>query len=56
MSPTLFNLYAEKIMLKAGMEESEVGVRVGGNIINNLRGSFIKDILAKTDFWRPDRV
>jgi len=37
MSPTLFNIYAEKIMREAGMEESEEGIRIGGNIINNLR-------------------
>jgi len=37
LSPTLFNLYVEKIMRGAGMEESEEGVRIGGNLINNLR-------------------
>jgi len=37
LSPTLFNLYAEKIMREASMEESEDGVRIGGKIINNLR-------------------
>jgi len=36
MSPTHFNLYAEKIMREAGIEESEEGIRIGGNIINIL--------------------
>jgi hypothetical protein len=37
LSPTLFNLYAEKIMREAIAEDTEEGIRIGGRTINNLR-------------------
>lgn len=37
LSPFLFNLYAEVIMRKLELEESEVGVKIGGRTISNLR-------------------
>ena len=37
LSPCLFNLYAEYIMRKAGLEESQVGIKISGRNINNLR-------------------
>ena len=37
LSPCLFNLYAEYIMRKAGLEEAQTGIRIAGRNINNLR-------------------
>ena len=36
LSPCLFNLYAGYIMLNAGLDESEVGIKMEGRNINNL--------------------
>ena len=35
-SPGLFNLYAEYIMRKAGLEESQAGIKIVGRNTNNL--------------------
>ena len=32
LSPCLFNLYAEYIMIKAGMEEVKAGIKIAGGI------------------------
>ena len=37
LSPCLFNFYAEYIMRKAGLEEAQVGIKMAGRNINNLR-------------------
>ena len=37
MSPCLFNFYAEYIMRNAGLEEAQVGIKIAGRNINNLR-------------------
>ena len=37
MSPYLFNLNAEYIMRNAGLDESQAGIKIAGNNINNLR-------------------
>ena len=37
MSPMLFNLYMEMIMRVAELEGVKEGLRIGGNIVNNLR-------------------
>ena len=37
LSPYLFNLYAEYIMQNARLDESQVGIKTAGRIINNLR-------------------
>ena len=37
LSPCLFNLYAEHIMRKAGLDELQAGIKIGGRNINNLR-------------------
>ena len=37
LSPCLFNLYAEYIMTKAGLEEAQAGIKIAGRNINNLR-------------------
>ena len=37
LSPCLYNLYAEYIMRKAGLEEAQAGIKIAGRNINNLR-------------------
>ena len=37
LSPCLFNFYAEYIMRKAGLEETQSGIKIAGRNINNLR-------------------
>ena len=37
MSPCLFNLYAEYIRRKAGLDEAQAGIKIAGRNINNLR-------------------
>ena len=37
LSPCLFNLYTERIMRNAGLDELEAGIKTGGRNINNLR-------------------
>ena len=37
LSPCLFNLYAGYIMRNAGLDESQVGIKIAGRNINNLR-------------------
>ena len=37
LSPCLFNFYAEYIMRKAGLEETQAEIKIAGRNINNLR-------------------
>ena len=37
LSPCLFNLYAEYIMLNAGLDETQAGIKTVGRNISNLR-------------------
>ena len=37
LSPCLFNLYAENIMRKAGLDETQAGIKIAGRNTNNLR-------------------
>ena len=37
LSLCLFNLYAEYIMRKAGLDEAQAGIKISGRNINNLR-------------------
>ena len=37
LSPCLFNFYAEYIMRNAALEEAQVGIKIAGRNINNLR-------------------
>ena len=37
LSPCLFNLYAEYIMRKAGLDEAQAGIKTTGRNINNVR-------------------
>ena len=60
MSPCLFNLYAEYIIRKAGLEEAQTGIKISGRNINNLRyaddttlmeesGEELKSLLVKVE-------
>ena len=37
MSPCLFNLYAEYIIRKSRLDETQAGIKIAGRNINNLR-------------------
>ena len=37
LSPCLFNLYAEYIVWKAGLDEAQAGIKIARTNINNLR-------------------
>ena len=37
LSPCLFNLYAEYIMINSGLDEAQAGIKIAGRNINNLR-------------------
>ena len=37
LSPCLFNIYAEYIMQNAKLDEAQVGIKISGRNINNLR-------------------
>ena len=47
LSPCLFNLYAEYIMRKAGLEEAQAEIKIAGRNINNLR--YADDITLMTE-------
>ena len=46
LSPCLFNLYAEYIIWNAGLDESQTGIKIAGEI-NNLR--YVDDITLMAD-------
>ena len=37
LSPCLFNFYVEYIMWNVGLDESQAGIKIAGENINNLR-------------------
>ena len=47
LSPCLFNLYAEYIMRKAGLDEAQTGIKIAGKNISNLR--YIDDAILMAD-------
>ena len=49
LSPCLFNLYAEYIMLKAGLDEAQAGIKTAGRNINNLRYAVDTTFLAESE-------
>ena len=49
LSPWLFNLYAEYIMRNAGLEEAEVGIKIAGRNINNLRYADDTTLMAESE-------
>ncbi len=48
LSPYLFNLYSEHIMRQTNLEELDIGVRMGGRKINNLKYDEDTTLLAES--------
>ena len=49
LSPCIFNLYAEYIMRKAGLEEAQAGIKIAWRNINNLRYADDSTIMAERE-------
>ena len=49
LSPCLFNLYAEYIMRRAGLEEAQAGIKIAGRNINNLRYADDSSLMAESE-------
>ena len=49
VSPCLFNLYAEYIMRKAGLEEAKAGIKIAGRNINKLRYADDTILMAESE-------
>ena len=49
MSPYLFNLYAEYIMRNARLEDSQIGIKIAGRNINNLRYADNNTLMAESE-------
>ena len=49
LSPCLFNLYAEYIMRNAGLEEAQVGIKIAGRNIINLRYTDDTTLMAESE-------
>ena len=49
MSPRLFDFYAEYIMRKTGLEETQAGIKVAGRNINNLRYADDTNLMAESE-------
>ena len=49
LSPCLFNLYADYVMRNAGVDEAQVGIKIAGRNINNLRHADDTTLMAKSE-------
>ena len=49
LSPCLFNLYAEYIMRKAGLEETQARIKISGRKIKNLRYADDTTLMAESE-------
>ena len=49
MSPCLFNLHAEHITKNARLEEAQVGLKIAGRNINNLRYADDSTLMAESE-------
>ena len=49
LSPCLFNLYAEYIILNAGLDEAQAGIKIAGRKINNLRYADNTTLIAESE-------
>ena len=47
--PCLFNLYAEYIMINAGLEEAQAGIKIAGRNTNNLRYADDTTLMAESE-------
>ena len=49
MSPCLFNLHAEYILRNPGLDEAQVGIKIAGRNINNLRYADDTTLMAESE-------
>ena len=49
LSPCLYHLYAEYITTNTGMEETQVGIKIAGRNINNLRYADDTTLMAESE-------
>ena len=49
LSPCLFNLYVEYIVRKAGLEETQAGIKIARTNINNLRYADDTTLMAESE-------
>ena len=49
LSPCLFNLYAEYIMQNTGLDEAQMGIKIAGRNINNLRYADDTTLMAESE-------
>ena len=49
LSPCLFNIYAEYIMQKPGLDEAQAGIKIAGRNINNLRYADDTTLMAESE-------
>ena len=49
LSPCLFNLHAEYIVRKPGLEEAQAGIKIAGRNINNLRNADDTTLTAESE-------
>ena len=49
LSPCLFNLYAEYIMRNSGLGEAEVGIKIPGRNISNLRNADDTTLMVESE-------
>ena len=49
LSPCLFNLYAEYIMRKPGLDEAQAGIKIARRNINNLRYADDTTLMAESE-------
>ena len=49
MLPCLFNLYAEYIVQNAGLDEAQIGIKIAGRNINNLRYTDDTTLMAESE-------
>ena len=49
MSPCLFNFYAEYVMRKAGLEETQAEIKIAGRNINNFRYANDTILMAESE-------
>ena len=49
LSPCLFNLHAEYVMQNAGLDEAQVGIKIAGRNINNLRYADDTTLMAESE-------
>ena len=49
LSPCLFNLYDEYLMLNTGLDEAQGGIKIAGRNINNLRYADDTTLMAERE-------